>query len=108
MASFSVGILVGPAIGSVLSPLAATYGACACGLLCIVYVYFVVPESLSPEAMQEVGALASACLVFLTAKSAMARYRENSLYYWFTFSNLKGVLSDNSPVRLFAGAAAAG
>lgn len=57
MASFSVGILIGPAIGSMLSALAATYGACACGLLCIAYVYFVVPESLSQEAMQEVTLL---------------------------------------------------
>lgn len=53
MASFSVGILIGPAIGSMLDPLAATYGACGCGLLCILYVYFLVPESLSPEAMLE-------------------------------------------------------
>lgn len=57
MASFSVGILIGPAIGSVLSPLSATYGACVCGLLCIVYVYFFVPESLSQRAMEEVGAI---------------------------------------------------
>ena len=55
MASFSMGILVGPAIGSTLSALTATYFACGCGLLCIAYTYFLVPESLSQQAMAEVG-----------------------------------------------------
>ncbi len=60
MASFSVGILVGPAVGSMLSALTATWVACSCGLLTVAYVYFLVPESLSQAAMLEVRTPVSA------------------------------------------------
>ncbi len=63
MASFSVGILVGPAVGSMLSALTATWVACSCGLLTVAYVYFLVPESLSQAAMLEVRRVPQQCRI---------------------------------------------
>lgn len=54
MAAFSVGILVGPAIGSMLSATAASYGGCACGAACVLYVWAFIPESLTDAAREKV------------------------------------------------------
>jgi hypothetical protein len=80
MASFSVGILIGPAIGSMLTPLTATYGACVCGLLCIVYVYFFVPESLSQQAMEEVSQPTS-CTTAAQIRSTTCMLQATAFYF---------------------------
>ena len=54
MASFSVGVLIGPAIGATLSATMAAYLACGFGLLCVAYTFFLVPESLSSASLSEV------------------------------------------------------
>lgn len=53
MASFSVGILIGPAVGSLMDAITAAYVACGLGLSCVLYVIFLVPESLTETNMAE-------------------------------------------------------
>ena len=59
IAAFGVGNLIGPVIGSLLSPTAAAYTAGATRLLCVAYVLLLVPESLTLETMVEVSAICS-------------------------------------------------
>ncbi len=64
MAAFGVGNLIGPVIGSVLSPTETAYSACGVRLLCVVYALLLVPESLAPEIMAEVRLLSASCRLF--------------------------------------------
>lgn len=50
LASLSLGILIGPAIGGMLDPLTASLTASVIGALCMLYVVFFLAESLSPHA----------------------------------------------------------
>mmetsp|Transcript_12814 Transcript_12814/g.38699 ORF Transcript_12814/g.38699 Transcript_12814/m.38699 type:complete len:525 (-) Transcript_12814:561-2135(-) len=50
MGSFSVGILIGPAIGSMLTATAAAAAGCVCGAICVLYAWLVLPESLTVAA----------------------------------------------------------
>lgn len=54
MGSFSVGILIGPAIGSMLTATAAAAAGCVCGAICVLYAWLVLPESLTVAARDKV------------------------------------------------------
>eukprot|EP00208_Stichococcus_sp_RCC1054_P002415 CAMPEP_0206141142 /NCGR_PEP_ID=MMETSP1473-20131121/11913_1 /ASSEMBLY_ACC=CAM_ASM_001109 /TAXON_ID=1461547 /ORGANISM="Stichococcus sp, Strain RCC1054" /LENGTH=528 /DNA_ID=CAMNT_0053535571 /DNA_START=129 /DNA_END=1715 /DNA_ORIENTATION=+ len=50
MAAFSVGVIFGPAIGNVLDATQTAAAACVCGVCCVLYVCFFIPESLTDAA----------------------------------------------------------
>lgn len=51
----SLGILIGPAIGGMLDPLTASLSSSVIGVLCMLYVVLLLPESLSPHAAAAVS-----------------------------------------------------
>ena len=55
LASFSMGILIGPPIGGLLPPIIASYVAISCVLGSLLYVVVVLEESLSERSRLEVG-----------------------------------------------------
>ena len=55
LASFSMGILIGPPIGGLLPPIIASYTAVSCVGATMLYVIFVLDESLSERSKQEVS-----------------------------------------------------
>ena len=57
MASFSLGILIGPVIGAFLNPLVAASVAAATGGFCMLFIAFLLPESLSQEDSEAVRML---------------------------------------------------
>ena len=61
MASFSLGILIGPVIGAFLNPLVAASVAAGTGGVCMLFIAFLLPESLSQEDSEAVRA--SVCRV---------------------------------------------
>lgn len=56
LASFSMGILIGPPIGGLLPPIIASYTAVSCVGATLLYVIFVLDESLSERSKQEARA----------------------------------------------------
>lgn len=54
LASFSMGILIGPPIGGLLPPIIASYTSICCVGGALMYVIFVLDESLSERSRQEV------------------------------------------------------
>jgi len=62
MASFSLGILIGPVIGAFLNPLVAASVAAATGGFCMLFIAFLLPESLSQEDSEAVRILTTAKL----------------------------------------------
>lgn len=55
LASFSMGILIGPPIGGLLPPIIASYTAISCVLGSLLYVVVVLEESLSERSRNEVS-----------------------------------------------------
>lgn len=56
MASFSFGILIGPALGSAFTAKTSALAGCVVGFLSALYVFLFIPESLSKESMQKAKA----------------------------------------------------
>jgi len=54
LASFSMGILIGPPIGGLLQPIVASYTAMSCVGGALLYVIFILDESLSERSKAEV------------------------------------------------------
>lgn len=54
MASFSCGILIGPPIGGILSPITASYVALGSVVGSLLFVMFILDESLSERSQQQV------------------------------------------------------
>ena len=82
MASFSMGILIGPALGAVLNPLVAASVAAGTGAVCILFIMLLLPESLSQEAATAVRAWEYPYQIVFQLYACWAGYGQERMMPW--------------------------